>query len=160
MGIYRTAEVCLAGHTTTSSIETSPESRSQYCPECGEKTISACPSCGNNIRGYYELVGVISISEYVPPNYCFHCGSRFPWAESKISAAKELIEEIDELSIEERDLLKQSVVELTTDTPKTELASFRYKKLLKKSGEVSGNTLNRIVVSIATEAAKNLLGLS
>jgi len=61
MGTYRTAEVCPNGHASTSSADTSPELREKYCSQCGEPTITQCPSCNANIRGYYDVPEVISI---------------------------------------------------------------------------------------------------
>lgn len=160
MGEYRTAEVCLNGHHTTGNIETSPERRSRYCSKCGSETITQCPSCSVDIRGYHFAPGVIAVGSYSPPKYCHACGRPLPWTEGKISAAQELVEELEELSESERSTLKESILELTQDSPRTELASLRYKRLIAKSGKVVGQALNSVVASIATEGAKNLLGIS
>ena len=160
MGQYRTAEVCLNGHHTTDSIERAPERRSKYCPKCGATTITQCPSCSASIRGDYDVPGVIVISGYQPPNYCYNCGTHLPWMQDKISAAQELVDEIEELSKDEQSILKRSILELAQDSPRTEVASVRYKKLIKKSGGFISQSLNSLVASIATEAAKKLLGLS
>lgn len=159
MGQYYTAEVCLNGHHTVASIEISSELRSKYCPKCGAATITQCPNCSTNIRGNYHVPGVIAISHYEPSNYCHSCGNRFPWMDQKICAAQELIDEIGELSESERTILKRSILDLTQDSPKMEVASVRYKKLLHKASKSIGQSLNSIVTSIATETAKKMLGL-
>ena len=161
MGVYRTAEVCLNGHHTTNSIETSAELRSSYCPKCGAETITECPRCSEGIRGDYYVPGVIDFTaSYCPPNYCHACGQPLPWTQERISAAQELVDELEELSEGDRDTLKESILDLSRDSPRTELASLRYKKLIRKSGGVVGQALNSAVASIATEAAKNLLGMT
>ena len=159
MGVYRTAEVCVNGHHTTDSLETSPERRSNYCPTCGAETISRCPECSATIRGDYDVPGVVIFAPYEPPSFCYNCGSAMPWTEAKVRAAQDLIDEVDSLSSEEREILKDSILELTRESPRLELASVRYKRLVRKSGKVVGNALNSIVISIATEAAKGHLGM-
>ena len=102
MGTYRTAVVCPNGHVSTSSADTSPELRETYCSQCGEPTITQCPYCNANIRGYYDVPGVISIGHtHEPPAFCFNCGKAFPWTERKISGALELMKEGGELTEEE-----------------------------------------------------------
>lgn len=83
----------------------------------------------------------------------------FPWMEQKICAAQELIDEIGELSESERTILKRSILDLTQDSPKMEVASVRYKKLLHKASRSIGQSLNSIVTSTSTETAKKMLGL-
>ncbi|MCG6537003.1 MAG: DUF2321 domain-containing protein [Syntrophales bacterium LBB04] len=80
MGTYRIAEVCLNGHVSTDSADEFPESREKFCSRCGEATITQCPSCKSNIRGYYYIEGVIGGEEYEPPAFCFNCGNPFPWS--------------------------------------------------------------------------------
>ncbi|WP_245978594.1 DUF2321 domain-containing protein [Allostella humosa] len=137
--------------------EDSPGLLSKYCGQCGAATILKCPSCQAGIRGYFYVPGVISISEYHPPSFCFSCGSAFPWTASRLRAAEDLVDEMDELSDDEKRTLKQSVAEMTRDTSATELASVRYKKLLGKAGKGIGTALNSVTVSVITEAAKRLL---
>jgi hypothetical protein len=48
-----------------------------------------------------------------------------------------LVEELDGLDAEERQLLKQSLDDLVTDSPKTEVAGLRFKQLVKKVGKES-----------------------
>ena len=160
MGQYCTAEVCLNGHPTTASIELSPELRSKHCSECGANTIVQCPCCSAGLRGYYDSSSIVDFTPYSPPSYCHNCGHPLPWTQEKISVAQELVDELEGLSPDERSTLKESILDLTRDSPRTELASLRYKRLIAKSGKVVGQALNSVVASIATEAAKQLLGTS
>ena len=160
MSYYYTAEVCLNGHYTTGRVEDSPERRSKYCPDCGSETITKCSNCSTNIRGYYETAGVIAIGfSWSPSKFCHACGEPYPWTATGLTAAQKLADELDELTKAEKDQLKQSISQLITDTPQTELASIRYKRIFSKISETSGAALNNIIVSIATEAAKKYLNL-
>ena len=159
MGYYNTAQVCLNGHAVTSDAEGMPEQRAAFCGLCGEATVMRCPGCNANIRGDYEVPGVVGVFSYSPPSYCHSCGKPLPWTARRIEAANEVADEIDSLSDDEKKILKESIVDLTRDTPKTDVASLRYKKFLKKAGSAAAEILNKIVVSVATEAAKKHLGL-
>ena len=159
-GEYHTAEVCLNGHYTTSSVEENPECKGQYCPKCGSKTITQCLNSSANIRGRYVVPNFVDlVTKYKPPNYCHSCGKPLPWTAQKISAAQELVEEIEGLSEDEKEILKQSIFELSQDSPRTELASVRYKKLFSKCRGYACQLLNSTVTSVATAAAKKYLGL-
>jgi hypothetical protein len=158
MGTYRIAEVCPNGHVSTSSADTSPELREKYCSQCGEPTITQCLECKANIRGYYYVPGVVSIGHnYEPPTYCFNCGNPYPWTERKISGALELIKEEGELSNEEYQQFEKDLVELTKDSPKVQVASVRFKKVMGKVGNSIATGVREIVVDILSEAAKKAL---
>ena len=157
MSHYKTAQVCLNGHTTTSSVETSPEMTSKYCKECGAENITKCPECDEKIRGFYSVEGVISIREYHPPSFCHGCGSMFPWTQIALDAAKELAEELDGLTPDEREIVQESITDLVRDSPRTEVAAVRLKRLLRKTGGGAASAMKNIIVSVATEAAKKAL---
>lgn len=159
MGYYRSAEVCRNGHATTSSLEISSELAGQFCPSCGAETIRNCPSCKERIRGSYHVDGVIGFSMYHPPAFCHSCGHAFPWTEATLNAASEIADELEGLTDDEREKLKQSIKDLTRDTPQTELAILRYKKLLSKAGGTAASMLNKVVTAVATAAVKKELGL-
>jgi hypothetical protein len=148
-------QVCLNGHAITGDVSFS-DLLSKHCPTCGEATTNKCAKCNANLRGYYYVPGVISAREYEPPAYCHSCGAPFPWTERRLKAAADLIEE-SELSADEKALLAQSVQQLATDTPQTEVAIVRYKRLIQKAGPGIGNALKQVTVAVATEAVKKAL---
>ena len=159
MGRYFTAEVCRNGHSTTDNIEKYPERREAYCSECGAETITACPTCNTSIRGDYQVPGITVISKYYPPAHCFSCGKPFPWAAAKAAAAQDLAAELEGLSEDEREMLRQSIGDLIQDTPRTEVAAVRVKKILKKAGGLALGSFQKVLVDIASETAKKALGL-
>lgn len=157
MGIYRVAEVCPNGHVPTSSADTSPELREKFCSSCGEPTMTQCPSCHAAIRGYYYVEGVFSLSEYTPPAHCHNCGSAFPWTARKVESAVELVEVGGSLTDTELVQLRTDLTELTKDSPKTQVASLRFKKAMTKVGGTVAQGVRDIVVDVLSEAAKKAI---
>src|SRR6266699_2211008 len=102
------ALICLNGHTVNDSSRTSPQFNKKFCDRCGEPTTSECPACKAPIKGDYKAPGFIVIGhgEMPPPAYCEACGKGFPWTERKLAAAREVIDELHELSKEEQEKLK------------------------------------------------------
>ena len=156
---YMTAQVCLNGHPTTNGIERSPELQSKFCAVCGAETITVCQNCRASIRGDYFVPGVITFNKYHPPRFCHNCGKPLPWTDRAISKAHELADEIDVLNKDEKKKLKTAIDDLTSDSPSTELATVRYKNLMVKAAPALGRAMNNVIVTIATEAAKKMLGL-
>ena len=158
MGTYRIAEVCPNGHVSTSSADTSPELREKYCSQCGEPTLTKCPKCQRSIRGYYYVECVITIGDsYMPPAFCYNCGCPFPWTERKIAGAVELIEVGADLQPDELRQFQSDVTELTRDSPKTQVASLRFKKVMEKVGVSIASGVRDILVGVLSEAAKKAI---
>lgn len=58
----------------------------EYCSECGEPVIDACPDCGELIKQwhYYGMVYLTPKNmKFNRPDRCPYCGFVFPWAEKK-----------------------------------------------------------------------------
>jgi hypothetical protein len=160
MGTYRVAQVCPNGHTATSLADEHHELREEFCSKCGEATITACPGCNASIRGYYDSQGVLSLLEYEPPAFCHACGKPFPWTERKVAAAVELVEIGGDLSSDEVAQFRSDLTELTKDSPRTQVASLRFKKVMVKVGGSVASAVHEVVVDVLSEAAKKALGLS
>jgi len=91
------------------------------------------------------------------PSYCTSCGDAFPWTSAAIEAAQELIDLEDKFSPEEKDLLKQDIIDLTKDSPKQKVACVRVKKLAQKAGKVFMDTMHDVVVGVVSEAVRKSL---
>ena len=154
---YHTAQICMNGHEITDSLDRSPERSAPYCPRCGKKTIMACPACITPIRGDFHVEGVLAVVEYTPPSFCHHCGNPFPWTSARIAAAKELADELDGVSKAERETLKKSIDELSSDTPRTELAAYRFKRIMGKVGKGAADAMRSLVVDVVSEAVRKML---
>ncbi|MEC3471246.1 DUF2321 domain-containing protein [Bacillus tropicus] len=74
-----------------------------------------------------------------------------------LEAAKELVQEINELSPEERELLNRSIDEIVKGGPKTVVATTRFKKNATKFGAGIGNAFRDILVDVVSESAKKML---
>lgn len=120
-----------------------------FCATCGASNISACQHCKASIEVDYPGG---------TPGYCGGCGKPFPWTETALSAAKDYTDELDQLTLEEKAMLKATFDDLTTDTAKTPLAASRFKRIVSKIGPAAGDIIKKIIVSVATEAAKKGAG--
>lgn len=153
---YKTAQVCLNGHMVTDDTS-HQELRSKHCRQCGVATITVCPKCNSDIRGHYHVDGVVSVVETPVYSFCHECGNPYPWAEAKIKAARDMADELDELSPEDRERLKGTLDDLIRNTPQTEVAATKFKKILTKVAKGSATAMRDIVVNVASETAKKLL---
>ncbi|KKB09392.1 DUF2321 domain-containing protein [Devosia chinhatensis] len=152
---FLTGQACLNGHIVTGNIN--DRDSTPFCAECGEATINACLSCTKPLRGAYETE-----YGYYPmklPAFCYACGRPFPWTERRVQTAKDLADEVEGLDGAELTKAKDSFIVLVSDTPQTPVAAARVTKLLQKAGPVIGGGIRDIVVSIATDAAKRMMGL-
>jgi hypothetical protein len=70
------------------------------------------------------------------PAHCDECGKPYPWTESRLAAAKELIE-LTEADPGEQETLKESLPALTGDTPQAQVAATRMRKFLLGSADAS-----------------------
>jgi hypothetical protein len=159
MGYYDVAQICINGHIVTRNANRSPEFRQNHCKKCGEPTIMQCPSCETDIQGEYHVDGVFvgGFKTPPPPNFCHQCGQPYPWTERKIQAARDLADEFDELSAEDREKLKSNLDDLYKDTPQTEVAASRFKRIMSKVGKDSYSAMKSIVTDIASETIKKSL---
>lgn len=58
--------------------------RQNFCAECGEPSIIACPSCE-----------AVILHEHRRPAYCGVCGKPFPWTELSLTTASEYTDELE-----------------------------------------------------------------
>ncbi|HJE44451.1 DUF2321 domain-containing protein [Lactobacillus sp. PFC-70] len=150
--------VCLNGHQKSKKVRWGLNVTG-YCEKCGAELISTCPKCGDPIPGDYDPSGngvlVLSPGSKIPvPRYCHHCGKPYPWTKSAIDSAQELIDLSDTLSNEEKESFKKSIPDILVDTPKTKLASTKFKIYAVKAGTSIASGLKDILVDIAAETAK------
>lgn len=152
------AQVCLNGHVTNDTVHWSPERNQKFCAKCGQPTITTCQQCNAEIRGRESGPTIsVSVEHLRPPSFCPNCGKSYPWTERRIQAAKDLADELDELDVAERDKLKGSLDDLAKDSPQTEVAVTRFKKIMGKLGTQSASALKSIVVDVLSETAKKML---
>jgi hypothetical protein len=155
-----TALVCINGHIITDSIQVDPKPDMKFCDKCGDQLISECQKCSAKIQGREYIPDIMGPRivhlHYVKP-YCYNCGNPYPWLKSKLDAAKELAELIDEISEEEKEILSRSIDEIIIDSPKTEVAALKFKKIISKVGKSAAESFKSILIDVVSEAAKKQL---
>ncbi len=124
--------------------------RLQFCSECGAKSVRECENCHSPI--------VIRQLFSDRPSFCSVCGAPFPWTVMAINAANEFTDEL-ELSEAEKLKLKETFTDLTADTPRTEVAAHRFRNFMKRIGPTAADVLTKIMVNVATEAARKGMGM-
>lgn len=154
---YDEAWICENGHTINSCIHEMPEKNTEFCEKCGAKTVKTCPSCEKPIRGFdWESSG---LSSYKVPSYCIHCGSPFPWTQSKIQAAEELIRLNEDLNDPEKEDFVGAVQEIGKDSPQAKVGAEKIKKYARKIGQEAYSVIKDIISDIASETIKKQLGI-
>ena len=147
--------MCLNGHLITTFFHTHPDHNKNFCDKCGAKTISACLKCQTEIRGHYYQPGVADLSRPgPPPSFCHNCGNPHPWTERRLTAAREVAEDADQLDDAEKQGLKDSVDELVHNTPAAPSAVIKYKKFVAKAGRQVGEGLRSILIDVVSETIK------
>jgi hypothetical protein len=157
MGHYNTAQICRNGHVITANYDKHPEFRKAFCDKCGAATITHCEGCTKAIRGRYHSDIRNLLDNYSAPRFCPHCGKPYPWTASRLQAAKTLFEELEDLNVDDRRLLGQDLDDMVTDSPKTEVASSRFRRIMKKAGKESYDVVKRAVTDLVSEAVKKTL---
>lgn len=120
-----------------------------FCPDCGAKTLSKCQKCSSFIM-------INTDSVHCRPNYCTVCGEAFPWTSTAIATAKEYTDELN-LSDEDKETLKSTFVELTRDTPKTQIAVSRFKKIYDTLAPQVTTALRGTLQTVLTKGVQHLL---
>lgn len=160
MNKYLTAQVCLNGHIITSATEDEPENMCVRCPDCGEKTITACPSCNTPLRGKHHDEKVVICGP--PPTkdaQCPNCGKPLPWTERTIQKTALIIQEDEMLPKQLKTLFIQSLPDIIVETPGTNLAIVRMKKCLPAASELTVEAIHRFVLKSGCKPVKESLGL-
>lgn len=153
---YDTAQICPNGHVVNDATVSFPELNKRFCDQCGEPTITTCQNCNAPIQGFLHVPGVISLSHYVPPRFCYECGKIYPWTKIRIDAARELVNELN-LSNEEKEEAKQSIQDLVQDSPRSQVAAAKFKRLIAEGGAWSASMFRDILVDVLSETAKKLI---
>ncbi|MCX6641377.1 MAG: DUF2321 domain-containing protein [bacterium] len=151
------AQICLNGHIVNASSLSEPQYCEKFCQRCGAETIISCPNCNVKISGESRIIKIYlthpsSIQSkrelFGPPAYCKNCGKPFPWTESKLKAAHDLTNELEKITDDEKITLHTALDEIVKDTPQTEIASFRFKKILGKLGKPANEIFKRVLMEI------------
>lgn len=152
---YQILRVCSNGHITNYTLIPFNDADSKFCTECGEPTIARCQNCKAPIQGGSNNPYVVVIAELIAPQFCQYCGKPFPWTQSQLHAAKQLIQLEGRLSQKEKETLKVTLDDIISENPRTKLSAIKFKYIITKTGITK--PLRDIVVDIASDTAKKIL---
>ncbi len=155
MGHYTVGQVCLNGHPITG--DASSEFAQGYCSKCGSPTICKCQHCGKPIHGDHHEEGVLFCPPYAPDAYCYNCGEPYPWTEKAINSVAACIYEDEALSQELAGKLVESLPDIASETPASNLAVLRFNKALSAVGKFTADSIRQFVIDFGCEFAKRSL---
>lgn len=150
MGHYTKATICLNGHVTSST----DKNYLNHCKQCGKQTVSSCQNCKTDIQGDYSIPGLVFFSEYDKPFYCHECGNPYPWTNLVISNAIELISLDEHIPEDHKEIIKNAIPDLITDTPSSPVAVAKYKKFTNPAATYIKDGLKNILVDVVSETVK------
>lgn len=153
------AQICLNGHVIASIAGSSPQFRKNRCDTCGEETIMTCKSCKTPIKGYYHVLGFIDFNmSYSRPRFCENCGKPFPWIETKIDVANQLIDLMDSINKDEKLDFKDSISELVKETSKVPIAKVKVNRYLTKvDSDLSDGLLDVLKETLSEKIKKSFI---
>lgn len=159
MGYYDTALVCKNGHMINSSMRKYSDTNDKYCTKCGAETVYKCSSCECEIRGEYHASGVVCLGGGIeePPGYCHNCGKPYEWTRLRIEALNDLIELDEKLSKQQKDELKRSGIEISTENPKNKVAVLKIKSILSKTGSSLKEEIKDAFAQVAAKTAVEIM---
>ncbi len=152
MSYYNTT-ICINGHV----MSCCDSNYQPFCSKCGKETISECQSCHSPIHGMYKSDIPVFGVEYHKDLYCYNCGEPYPWTKSIIDSAVEILSMDEELTEENRKILKLAIPDLLVETPKSPVAVARYKLFLSKTKGYIRNALYQVFVDVLSETVKSSL---
>ena len=163
---YEPALICLNGHILNIFGESKPEHNSEYCPRCGEATVSRCPNCGALIRGCYHVrdengwLGSwdrCTEKKYHLPLHCHHCGAPYPWTAARLETAAQLINSLPDLPAQKKQELTAQLNDLLQETPRTALTTLIFHNALQTAPPIVAAGLREIILPNAAPIVQRLL---
>ncbi len=108
-------------------------------------------NCQNPIQGSYRAseyaIPDHPTGEYFSPSFCQHCGKPYLWTERGLSAAKDLVQDLDNLTDDEKANLSRSLDDLVRQTPQTQVAAGRFKRYMAKAGPAALDAMKKTLVT-------------
>lgn len=95
--------------------------------------------------------------DWTVPSFCESCGQPYPWTQSKIEAAKEILELQTALTAQEKADFNADMNDIVRDVPRTRAAALRIKSLITKLPGAAGSVLRDLFVEVASETAKKII---
>ena len=155
MAYYRIAQICEKGDLITDSADVYPDECQNRCVKCGSKTYTACPKCGEPIRGVTDSHP--DYDGYRIPYYCHECGTPYPWTSRILDGVVEILSLDFELDDDIKNIILDAIPNLMADNPQTAIAAAKYNSYICNASEITRNCLRSLLSSVISEAAKRLI---
>ena len=152
---FYTAYICENGDAISAKSGSCPYA---YCPDCGARVISKCPSCGSVIRGVVDDDWSYAY-DYTVPAYCPDCGKPFPWTVAAIESASTLLDLSPDLPLADRERFRKLIPDAVAETPRTPLAAAVCKKLISTADSVIAEGLVQFAIKSGCDLFLKTLGL-
>jgi hypothetical protein len=151
-GLYCNAQICLQGHVRSSE---GGFEKGECCSKCGAACIDECQYCKTPIRGRSAHCP----QRYELPFFCHapECGLPYPWMHDKLETARELLYDMENLSLDERDEL-WDLLKFVMSDPKSDWAPAKTKLIrikLAKVSQASQEVLLDFTAKVAAEVIKS-----
>lgn len=153
---FHTAFICTKGHI----ISSTGAKQDKHCTVCGNPAINQCTHCNEPIRGSrdYSGTGIIAPTSAINlPYYCHQCGNPYPWTESLINNAAELLSLDENLDQETINIIKNAIPDLLVECPSTPLAVAKYNKYISKAAKFAKDGMYQLLISVISDSVKKSL---
>lgn len=161
---YSIAQYCIKGHPIITNMS-DYTLKTNYCPECGAKTITKCPECDTDIHGdvyVFNRTPGGRQGRYYPrqrPAFCHFCGAPYPWTSRAINNLKQTLEDIPTLTPEERSQIISDCPDIISETDATPLAANRYKKAIACAGSTALSFLSSFAANFGCALFTHFLNI-
>lgn len=149
---YNVMHVCINGHILSVYRKTI-ELTEKYCTLCGLDIISQCQSCKTQING--SLVDWPTSPDI--PYYCKDCSHPFPWTLNIIENSIELAEMDENLDSKTREIIKNAIPHLITDSPTSAVNIGKFNKVLEKTTPQTKALFKELLNNAITQRYLDLL---
>lgn len=155
------AAVCESGHVINAETQEHPEHNAKFCQHCGAPAVLACvnPKCSQAIRGVHHSASASSSAPWSPPAHCRECGTAFPWTVKKARELADVIDDLEEVTPEDKASMKAHVGDIICPTAESGRAVRIFKKVLGKLGASTQKVFENVLSAVATSYAKEQMGL-
>lgn len=148
-GEHCDAQICLRGHVV--HCDGTPFRSEAYCTKCGARCIDECPQCQEPIHG----MSTYGVAPYSKPHFCHKCGHAYPWMEERLRTARELLENDDKLSPEDRENVWKDLGYVMSD-PRSDLSPAK-RKLIEVRLEHASKYVREFVLDLTAKIAAEML---
>ena len=170
--VYDIAQICLNGHVITLNTNHCPMDKKSFCPQCGATAITECPNCHSLINGQPYFKEILDFAEddifrtdlkipqkFILPAYCPNCGKPYPWTKTFLEESNNIVDNLEDLSPEQKQELKLTFPDLIVETPKTYSHAFMAAKIIDATKSVGKAFLIDLLKEHAITKVLKLLGV-